>query len=316
MTAKTRKTSKPAIDVYQVVTDRIIAQLKAGTAPWQMPWNTTTGRPMNIDGRPYRGINVLLTGMSGYACPFWMTFNQMKAMGGNLKKINGADEKGTGQTGTMVVLWKILNVQDKDTGEDKTIFLLRHFTVFNLLQTEGVKVPQRVIDWQNRQTAEEHEPFLPAEEIVAAYNDGPAIRTDGAKAFYSPESDEVTVPPLSAYSADLADEYYSTLFHELAHSTGHKDRLDRFTGKGRAFGCKDYSREELVAEMTAAFLQAEAGIGSTEANSAAYIAGWLGKLKEDTKAVVVAAGAAQKAADRILGRSAVVADSTEKEMAA
>lgn len=294
-----RKTTGPKFDVYQVVTERILAQLEAGTAPWRKPWNTNVGRPQNLEGRPYRGINVLLTGLAGYASPFWMTFKQAKERGGTVKK---------GEKGTMVVFWTTFNITDKETGERKTIPMLKHYTVFNLEQTEGVKVPKRVAEW-NTTDGIELQTIESAEDVIASYlANGPAFRTDGDSAYYVPETDVITVPPMTAYSE--VDEYYSTVFHEIGHSTGHKDRLDRFTGKGRAFGCADYGREELVAEMTSAFLQAETGVESAEQNSAAYLGGWIRTIKEDPKAIVVAAGAAQRAADLVLGRSPV-AEATE-----
>lgn len=302
-TRKARTTSSPKIDVYQVVTDRILAQLEAGTAPWRKPWNTNVGRPQNLEGRPYRGINVLLTGLAGYASPFWMTFKQAKERGGSVKK---------GEKGTLVVFWTMLRITEKETGQPKTIPMLKHFTVFNLEQTEGVKLPKRVAEW-NTTDGIELQTIESAEGVIAAYlANGPAFRSNGDSAYYSPETDTITVPPLSAY--ENVDEYYATNFHEIGHSTGHKDRLDRFTGKGRAFGCHDYGREELVAEMTSAFLQAETGVESAEQNSAAYLASWIRSIKEDPKAVVFAAGAAQKAADLVLGRSpaAEATESTEQ----
>jgi len=302
MAKTTRKSTGPKIDMYQDVTDRILAQLEAGTAPWRKPWNTNVGRPQNLEGRAYRGINVLLTGLAGYASPFWMTYRQMQERGGHLKQLPGFTGKETGQKGTRVVLWQMLRIADKETGKPKTIPMLKHFTVFNLEQTEGVKLPKRVAEW-NTPEAIEHQTIESAEDVIATYlAGGPEFREYGDRAYYSPEADSITVPPITAYAN--VDEYYATVFHEIGHSTGHEARLDRFTGKGRAFGCADYGREELVAEMTSAFLQAETGVETAEQNSAAYLASWIRSIKEDPKAVVVAAGAAQKAADLVLGRSA------------
>lgn len=304
---KSRKSSsKP--DVYQIVTDRILAQLEAGTAPWRKPWSTTVGRPQNLDGRAYRGINVLLLGMSDYTSPFWLTFNQARERGGSVRK---------GEKGTLVVFWKRVTITDDVAGKpEKTIPMLRYYTLFNLEQTDGVKVPRRVTEWESGQAAHEHEPVQAAEDVVARYvaEGGPEVRTDGTAAFYRPATDVITVPPRSAYPH--GDEYYSTLYHEIAHSTGHESRLDRFTGKGRVFGCADYGREELVAEMTSAFLQAEAGIESAEDNSAAYLASWIKTIREDVKAVVTAAGAAQRAADLVLGRTPAEAAETTPAPAA
>jgi antirestriction protein ArdC len=308
---KPGKSTGPKRDIYQEVTDRIVAALEAGTAPWRMPWNTRSGRPQNLEGRAYRGINVLLTGLAameaGYSSPFWLTFKQAKERGGTVKK---------GEKGTLVVFWTTFQVADKETGKPKTIPMLRHYSVFNLEQTDDVKLPKRVVDWQAAGANFEHEPVESAEAIVAAYlAGGPQLRHGGGRAFYRVDTDVVTVPSREAFAE--SGEYYSTLFHELGHSTGHPDRLARKFGA--EFGCDDYGREELVAEMTSAFLQAETGIESAMDNSAAYLAGWVTSIKEDPKAVVVAAGAAQRAVDLVLGRpapGAKDADTTEAPEAA
>jgi len=295
---KTSSAAKP--DVYQVVTDRIVAQLEAGTAPWRKPWNTTVGRPQNLDGRPYRGINILLLGLSDHTSPFWLTFKQAQERGGNVRK---------GEKGTLIVFWKTLRISEVDeaTGQkvSKVIPLLRYFYVFNLEQTEGVKVPKRVRDWEAGQENHEHEPLLSAEEVIAGYraNGGPEIQENGTEAFYRPAADVITLPPRATFPN--GDEFYSTLFHEIAHSTGHESRLNRKQDNG--FGSHEYGREELVAEMTSAFLQAETGVEGAFDNSAAYLQSWISTIKEDVRAVVVAAGAAQRATDLVLGRTAEVA---------
>jgi antirestriction protein ArdC len=273
------------VDVYQEVTDRVLAALEAGTAPWRKPWSGASGRPQNMDGRPYRGINLILLAMAGHTTPFWMTYKQARVRGGSVVK---------GQKSTMVVLWR--QIKDRED-PDKTIFLLRHFNVFNLDQTEGVTEPERVKAWRERES-HPYEEVLDAEAIVKGYPDAPPIEY-GTAAFYVPSQDRIVVPPHSAYPQP--EEFYSTLFHEMGHSTMHETRLNRKVDA--TFGCHEYGREELVAEMTASFLCAEAGIESTLDNSAAYLASWMKTIKEDNRAVVVAAGAAQRAADHILARS-------------
>lgn len=308
---KATKSTGPKRDIYQEVTDRIVAALEAGTAPWRMPWNTRSGRPQNLEGRAYRGINVLLTGLAalenGYSSPFWLTFKQAKERGGTVKK---------GEKGTLVVFWTTFTVADKETGKPKTVPLLRHYSVFNLEQTDDVKLPKRVVEWQAAGVTFEHEKVESAEAVVATYlAGGPQLRHGGGRAFYNVLADVITVPAREAFPK--VDEYYSTMFHEIGHSTGHPDRLNRKFGA--EFGCDDYGREELVAEMTSAFLQAETGIESAMDNSAAYLAGWVTSIKEDPKAVVVAAGAAQRAVDLVLGRAAPGAkdeDTTEAPEAA
>lgn len=279
------------IDVYQAVTDRILEQLEQGTVPWRQPWNSGNA-PRNLKGNLYRGVNVFLLSMSGYRSPYWLTFKQAKEAGGSVKK---------GEKSTLIVFWKRLKVRDKDSDELKVIPMLRYYRVFNLEQTENVKLPQRVVE-HLAQDEHEHTPDLNAEQVIAGYANGPSITERGNRAFYSPDLDTITVPPRSTF-AELS-EYYSTVFHEIGHSTGHTSRLDRFKGNS-AFGSHDYGREELVAEMTAAFLCAESGmtVPQTEQNSAAYLASWIRTIREDPKAVVTAAGAAQRAADHVLGRT-------------
>ena len=293
-TKRTARTEKR--DMFQETTDKIVAMLEAGTAPWRKPW-TSADAPRNIEGRPYNGINVFILGMQPFTNPFWMTFNQAKARGGNVRK---------GEKGTTVVFWKIMRVTDKDekSGEkvSKTIPMLRSFTVFNVEQTENVNLPRKVRDWKPTQVSE-FEGYEAAEKIMAEYPDAPAVLT-GSAAFYVPASDTITLPARESFHSPA--EFYSTAFHEMGHSTGHEKRLNRegIANIG-AFGTHEYGREELVAEMTAAFLAAEAGIEVTHDNSAAYLASWVRTIKADPRAVVVAAGKAQKAAEHILGRAAI-----------
>jgi antirestriction protein ArdC len=297
MAAKTRK---PAIDVYDAVTTKILAALENGTAPWHKPWNSVTGAQKSLSTRrPYRGINSLLLAMEaaekGYRSAYWLTFNQMAKLGGHLK-----GEKGT-QKGTLVVLWRMLKVPDEVTGKDKTIPMLRHFTVFNLDQTEGIESLPKDAFPTVRPMPTPEERHAAAQAIVDAWALKPEIRHQGNHAYYDPSCDQVTLPLVDAF--DSLDDYHSAQFHELGHSTNHELRLNRKFADQTGFGSHGYGREELVAEMTAAFLCAEAGIESTRSNSAAYLASWIKTIKEDPRAVIVAAGAAQKAADMILGRS-------------
>ena len=298
----TRKASnQPARDIYQEVTDRMVAALEKGTVPWRKPWSSRkSGALQNlITGYRYRGINVLLLTLSawenGFSSPYWLTKNQIIEAGGTWSG-----------KGTQITLWRRILVTeiDEQTRQPvkKVIPLLKHFYVWSYEQTEGVKLPKKVVEAQNTETTFEHTPIEEAEAVVDRYaaDGGPQIRyVDADRAFYVPATDILTVPPRTAYANQ--DEYYATLFHEMGHSTGHESRLAR--KYGTQFGSHDYGREELVAEMTSAFLQAETGIESAESNSAAYLQSWIRTIKEDTKAVVVAAGAAQRAADLILGRS-------------
>ena len=285
-------------DVYQTVTDNVLAMLEQGVAPWRKPWVADVDGPRNIEGNFYRGVNVFLllfeSMANGYTSPFWLTFNQAKKRGGSVKK---------GEKSTLVVFWKRLVVDDKDNpGKKKVVPMLRYFRVFNLDQTEGVKLPKKVAEFDPAKARAERTDRPEADAVLAGYPKPPTVRDNGSEAFYNPATDVVVVPGKRSYPQ--ADEYYSTLFHELGHSTGHKDRLNRKgITESDGFGGHVYGREELVAEMTSAFLCAETGITVTLANSASYLQSWIGVLKEDSKAVVVAAGAAQRAADHILNRS-------------
>lgn len=280
-------------DTYQLVTDRIIAKLSAGTVPWKHFASSPLAQPKNlVSGKPYRGINRLLLSGSKYRSEFWLTYKQAQDLGGNVKK---------GEKAELVVFWKFLDVEDKDTGETKQIPFLRHYHVFDVEQTEGIdyaKLAELAPRISN--------PIESAERIVAGMPNRPRLVFDGTpKAFYSPGKDFVHMTERSACVSDSA--YYDTLFHELTHATGHKSRLDRMEGDTAwcKFGSKPYANEELVAECGAAMLCAEAGIfQETEENSAAYIANWLTKLENDNRLVVHAAAKAQKAADWILNNHA------------
>ncbi|MFI4915125.1 MAG: ArdC family protein [Phycisphaerales bacterium JB060] len=286
-----------AHEIYQAVTDRILELLDQGVVPWRHPirggGRGGGGYPTNLEsGRHYRGINVFLlavTGwLQGYGSPYWLTFRQAKARGGHVRK---------GEKGALVIFWKQHATHDKETGEDITVPVLRRYTVFNAEQCEGIEVPG------TDTPEEEAEPFVPIEaaaKIVEGYAGGPRIEHGGRQAFYRPSEDLVRIAEPERFVDREA--YYATLFHELVHSTGHSSRLDRGLDTEPApFGSPDYSKEELVGEMGAAFLAAAAGIGQqTVEQSAAYIQGWRKRLAGDEKLVVHAAGAGQKAADWIL----------------
>lgn len=266
--------------VYEIVTEKILEQLEKGTVPWHKPW-AGGGLPMNLKSKKaYRGINVFILAMQARASRYWVTFNQAKGMKGKVKK---------GEKSTTVVFWKRLKVEDKETGESKIIPMLRYFRVFNLDQCEGIADPDEHED-------REHTPIEAAQQIVDNMPNAPEITHEEQRAFYSRQSDKVNMPNPETFIGD--EEYYSTLFHELTHSTGHENRLDRNNGKGR----ECYAQEELVAEMGAAFLSGVAGIESkTLDNSVAYIETWCKRIKDDPRLVVMAGAQAQKASDHIQG---------------
>lgn len=284
--------------VYEIVTERILDALAKGVVPWRRPWQTDMPRNL-VSGREYRGVNVLLLSCQGFASPCWLTFKQAKALGGSVKK---------GEKGTPVIFWRVYDGEDEN-GKSKKRFVLRYFTVFNVEQCEGLDLPAA-------ESRREVSPIAECEWIVAAYKEPPAIRHAGQQACYSPSRDEVRMPAREAFGSD--EEYYSTLFHELTHSTGHTSRLARkgVTDPTR-FGSHDYSFEELVAECGAAFLAARAGIApKTIDNSAAYIASWTKRLTSEPRWIVDAAAQAAKAADRIAGAAEVEEDADEEDVAA
>lgn len=299
---------KPRRDIYQEVTDRILELLDTGVAPWRQPIKRSAhgdGMPKSLStGKSYRGINVFLLAMTswahGYESDYWATFNQVVKQDGKVKK---------GEKSTLVVFWKQATTKDKESGEEITIPVLRHYNVFNAQQCEGITAP----DQAEREIAEE--PFVPIEEadrIVTSYRGGPLIMHTGSAAMYLPSIDTVRIAAPERF--DARESYYATLFHELAHSTGHKSRLDRGLGDKLApFGSADYSKEELVAEMGSAFLCAVAGISPpTVEQSAAYIDGWSKKLRDDKKLIVQAAGQGQRAADHIQGITFHTPEATTK----
>ena len=278
------------MNVYESVTERILTQLEAGIIPWRKEWKATgkTGLPYNYaSGKQYRGINILLLMSSGFNDARWMTYKQAQDAGGNVKR---------GEKGTKIVFWSLFNVTKKgDTGgeysTDKVPFA-REYTVFNIDQIENL--PQSLPF-----ETPVFEPIPAAHSMASDYmkRAGIDLKHGGASAYYSPSLDYVQMPKETDFKSP--DAYYSTLFHELGHSTGHKVRLGRDMSGG--FGSSDYSKEELVAEFTAAFLCAQVGISNerVEANHAAYIQSWMKAIKNDKKLVVSAAQKAQKAADYI-----------------
>ena len=289
-------TSRPHASVYEIVTNRILAELEKGQVPWRKPWRTQL--PANlITKRPYRGINVFLLALGGYGSQYWLTYRQAQALGGNVRK---------GEHGAKIIFWKFdkfeTETADGETEERKSAFL-RYYTVFNLEQTEGLKallaLPPAF-------------PIESAEAIAAGMPNPPAFDQD-AQAAYIPSRDTVTMPSRTAFESQA--EYYSTLFHELSHSTGHAKRLARDGfDTPQKFGSESYSREELIAEMGSAMLCGIAGIEQTTiSNSAAYLQSWIKRLKADSRLVVSAASAAQKAADYIRGESPKDSPASEGE---
>lgn len=281
---------------YDRITERVMELLTQGEIPWQKPFNVKRGFPRNlVSKKPYRGINVFLLHAMHYESPLWLTFKQAQELGANVRK---------GEKACPVVFWKQLEIEDKETHEIEKVPLMRIYSLFNVAQVDGLKdVP----------APEAGAVLSKPAEIVANMPQRPLIKYGMAKAFYSPAGDFVGMPDRERFAGE--DEFYSVLFHELTHSTGHESRLNRPTiTEANGFGSEEYSKEELVAEMGAAFLCGQAGIAErTINNSAAYIQNWLEALKNDNKLIVQAAAQAQRAADFILGTKFEEAPAGSKE---
>lgn len=294
------KQDKAMNKAYKRITDQIIKSLEAGTIPWRKPW-TGSNRDQNpASGTIYRGINMFLLACSPFGNPNWVTFNQAKKAGGKVKK---------GEKGTPVIFWAFMKkegsrwVKADPRTDDEARPILKYYTVFNVEQCEGI--PESWAEIKGA-TLQENERIEKAESILESFSDKPRItHSTQPRAYYSPSQDLVHMPNMNQFIS--SDNYYATLFHELAHSTGHQKRLNREeVTSGHGFGSKTYAKEELVAEMAAAFLSADAGLDNSLLDStAAYIESWLKVFRQpkNEKLVIMAASAAQKAADHITGKS-------------
>lgn len=286
----TTATAEPrqAADVYGMVTERIIEQLEKNVIPWKKPW-VESGPPCNLLTKtPYRGVNLLLLASQEYPTNYYLTFDQLKAVGGSVLK----DEKAH-----LVVFYKRTE-KEKERLEDKQEYLsvLRYYRVFNVAQCRDI--PEHLVPTLDHR--EMSFAIAACEEIVERMPLCPKIRHGRQEVYYDPRKDFVNIPQQGSFVTDEA--YYHALFHELIHSTGHQSRLNRKEVTGDAgYGSEPYSMEELTAEIGACFLGSISGVGTADfENSAAYIGGWLEVLRNDRKLVVYAASRAQKAVDFIL----------------
>lgn len=276
---------KMANNVYRYVTDRIISELQKGNIPWRKPWKGR--KAINyVSRKEYQGINLLLLPYPGE----YLTFKQIQEKKGKIKK---------GEKANMVVYFKMLTQEDEN-GKEETFPLLRYYNVFHISQTEGIESKL-----EEYKAGNENDIIVDAEKIVNEYIQRENIKLNiiagSDKACYIPAKDEIVLPDISQFVGST--EYYSTAYHEMVHSTGHKSRLDRHAEqKTHSFGSQDYSKEELIAEIGSAMLCNSIGIEIPEtfSNSVAYIQSWLKKLKDDASLIVSASGKAQKAVNYIL----------------
>ena len=279
-------------DVYQIVTDRIIELLEQGTIPWQQPW-TKAGMPQNlISKKPYRGINVFLLASLNYFHNQFLTYKQLTELGGTVNE---------GEKSHMVVFWKWPDANNVEENvlkkETKKTPLLRYYKVYNVKQCSGI--PEESIP---EIPTSQNDILEMCESIIENMPLKPEIQTGGFQAFYHPVHDYINMPEMNAFID--SEHYYSVLFHELIHSTGHVSRLSRREIIQKTnYGSEPYSIEELTAEIGACYLTSLSGIVSLHRpfeNSVAYIQGWLKRLKNDRKFIVYGSTQAQRAVDFIL----------------
>lgn len=271
-------------NIAEIITDRIIQSLEKGKIPWKKTW---INAPKNaVSKKDYRGINRLLLSMTEFSTPYFLTFKQAQNLGGHIKK---------GSRGIPVLFWQLVKIEEDGELTGDTVPFMRYYTVFNLDQVEGIDKSKFSLS-QN-----EFESIEDCEDIVKEYKDSPEVLHRGCQPCYSPSKDTVEIPAPEYFTSE--EEYYSTLFHELTHSTGHKSRLNRKEISSiNKFGSDSYAEEELVAEFGASFLCGYAGIeNAVIENTTAYIQGWLNVLRNDRKMIINAASRAEKAMNHILG---------------
>ncbi len=280
----------PRRDIYADVTDRIVAALEDGVAPWVRPWRSVGSFRNGVSDRPYHGVNTLLLAVEtlahGYDDPRWITYKQARKLGGHVRK---------GEHGTRIVFWKFLQRAERDpeTGQTelRRVPMARAYTVFNATQTAGLELATL-----DRETLPETGRREDLDAFLRAT--GAEIRHGGDVACFAPGPDRIALPPFGAFKTPSG--YYSTAFHELTHWSGHRSRLDRNL-QGR-FGSQSYAAEELVAELGAAFLCQEHAVDG-QLQHPEYVANWLAVLKGDKRAIFTASSKARQAAEYLAGQA-------------
>ena len=274
------------MDIFKVITDRIIEQMENGIIVWEKPWISAGQCISHTTGKPYSLLNQMMLNRPGE----YVTYKQCIEEGGHVRK---------GEKSSMVVFWKWLKVMDDETQEEKEVPMLRYYNVFHIDQCEGIasKYQQEMPD--NAQ------PDIAAETVIADYISRSGVKViheHGDRAYYKPSTDTITLPMMQQFKSTA--EYYSTLLHEATYSTGHHTRLDRLD-KTAFFGTEQYSKEELIAEMGSAALVNHCGIETDHSirNNAAYIQNWLQVLRNDKRFIVSASAKAEKAVNLILGKA-------------
>ena len=280
------------MDVYTIITNKIIEKLEKGVIPWKKPWIGGKGAFNRVSGKSYSMLNQMLLEHDGE----YLTFNQITDLGGKLKK---------GAKAEIVVFFKMNEVEEKNEESGETTLkkypMLRYYRVFHISNVEGIE-PLTVEEINVNSNADtEEESFTNAGNAIINYFTNTKIKyetTNGNKACYSPTTDTIRLPSYKQFVN--MNEYYGTLFHEIIHSTGHESRLNR--NIKNTFGSSNYAKEELVAELGAVFLNNYYGVETDETfdNATAYIQSWLSALKNDKKLIVFASAQAEKAANYVL----------------
>ncbi|MDO4978435.1 MAG: zincin-like metallopeptidase domain-containing protein [Eubacteriales bacterium] len=271
------------MDIYAVITDRMIQEMEQGQIPWRKPWMAAGSAISHTTGKPYSLLNQMLLGKAGE----WLTFKQCQEEGGRIHK---------GEKSRFVVFWKFVTMKDEETDEEKQIPFLKYYNVFHISQCENIKA-RYVQTNPNPAKADEA-----AEAIITEYvkREGVTLEhCEGDAAFYQPAADRIVLPMMKQFVETA--EYYGTAFHEMVHSTGHMKRLARLDSTAN-FGSEEYSKEELTAEIGSAALVHHVGLETSKSfrNSAAYIQNWLQVLKDDKRFIISAASKADKAVNYIL----------------
>ena len=284
--------------IYQQITQKVIANLETAGS-WRKLWQCPG--PVSLNGHFYSGINYLLLAASPYSVPVYGTFQQVRSNGGYVKK---------GEKSTLVVFWKRILKEDEITGKKDVKYFLRYYLVFNVEQCVFDAIGQAKIDRLSNMVVErKHKRSKVADHIIFGMPEPVKVehRSSLRCPCYQPGEDKIIMPEITFYES--SDAYYTDFFHELTHSTGHPKRLDRFAIEGTGgFGSEPYSREELVAELGAAFLTEVAGLTLDIKMSSAYIKSWSEALKENERWIVWAASRAEKAANYILGDTYPIPD--------
>ena len=280
--------------VYEIVTAKILEILDSGVVPWSVPWGPGVNEQKRSNGAAYRGFNqMLLTAerlVRGYSSRVWVTYKQAQEFGGTVKK---------GAKGTPVLFFQFMKKEEIRNGisREKKIPVTKFYTVFNIDQTEGCKLPAKLTS----KPVAEHEPIDACKAIMDGYKNGPALVHLEHRAFYRPAPDEINMPAVDTFKSFA--HYFGVWAHEAVHSTGHVKRLDRSTiGEAYHLDRSVRSFEEIIAELGSSYLCGVAGVEAvTIENSAAYCKSWLEYLRNDPGEIVRAASQAAKAADHILG---------------